>query len=132
MTTRLSRYNSLRIKGLFAKEAQEYSKNEYADVPYFVNELLPVRQSILRQWKKWKKDNNIPEGRGRKMYVDMVKVWYESHNWLKSNGQIDPWKAWRDYEKRWKDKNPDYPKPSYRRHKDIMLSEKKLRKSLGY
>ena len=116
MSSRLQRFQSLRVKGLFFKEAQELSKNEFEDVPYFA-EYIKDRQKILREWKKSGSTN-------RKAYLNSVRKWYRDHNWMKG-AEIDVWKAWREYESKWKEKNPDYIKPGYKRHKDLMITERK-------
>lgn len=124
MSSRLDRFTNLRIHGLFLKEAQELSKNEYDDVPYF-QEYLHDRQRILKEWK-------VRRSESRNQYLDMVYVWYESHGWVDKNNKIDVWKAWRHYEKKWKDQHDDYKKPAKKRRQDLMETERKLRRSLGY
>jgi hypothetical protein len=131
MSTRISRYTLLREKGLFQKEAKEFSKNEIEAVPYF-KLFLRDRRKILRKWLEWKASHHIEEGKGSRKYHNMVREWYRTHGWMTNDGKVDVWKAWRDYEKKWKDKTGDYPKPSKKRRSDLMITEKKLRTSLGY
>lgn len=131
MSTRLERYTELRKKGLFQGESKELSKVEYKDAPYSAA-FFRDRRKVLRKWQEWKKVHNIPEGSGRRKYLNMVKKWYQKNGWISDKGKLDVWRAWRDYEGKWKDKGYDYRKPSKKRRSDMVVTEQKLRRSLGW
>jgi len=129
-TRREARYIKLRKYGFTRFEARPLSKVPTSVCPYF-RELMRERQALMKKALKM--------GKSEKEYTDSIKELYRVNRWAKVNraGKIvaDPWKMLREYEDRWKQKNPNYTSPwmkRWRNWKDFQRKvENTLRKQRG-
>ena len=104
-TRRQTRYLGLRGAGLLPFEARPMSRVP-SGVPY-------LKEMVQERWKAYKplKEGKISEAE----YVRRIKVKYQQNRWLRRNraGRIvaDPWQMLRDFEDRWRAKQPIYESP---------------------
>ena len=131
-TRRQSRYSQLRQGDAFLPfEARPLSRVPFAICPY-MRQLIRDRRNELRQAKK--------EGLTKERWEDRIKERYRSNRWLKYNRVrkivADPWQMLRDYENKWRAKQPDYSSPweaRMRKWKDFQAKlERTMQKQRGF
>lgn len=131
---RLQRFTDLRTKKhLVYGEAMIFSRTDTTGIEYF-HQMMRDRQKVYKDWQKWsKRYPNISPTRKAWRYHKMIRDWYAGHGWVKG-GKIDPWQAWRAYEKRWKDtpKGAQYLKPAKKKTRLMSQVQRKIEKSLGF
>ena len=117
-TRRQARYLKLRSFALLPYEARPLSKVPFKIAPY-MKDLIADRQAMV------KKVNADMKGASQaaitREFENRVKKLYGENRWLTAGRKkiyYDPWKMLRDYEERWRDKNPQYTSPWQKRHKD--------------
>lgn len=111
-TRRQSRYLLLRSAGLLPYEARPLSKVPLKSTPY-MRALVKERQGEYRQAAKAKV--------GLRGYEAQIKDKYDKAGWLTAGKwriRRDPWKMLRDYEDKWRAKNPQYTSPWEKRWRD--------------
>jgi hypothetical protein len=131
---RITKFTKLRERGLTYAEAMPLSRIETTGIDYF-QDYMRSRRVVLSEWKKWKKRYpKISPTRQSYRYHKMVREWYVDHGWLDKNGRIDPWAAYRHYEKKWKDspRGDGYVKPAKKKARVIRNTNNKLEKALGF
>lgn len=105
-TRRQSRYEQMRKMGLLPFEARPLSLTVPLNVPY-VRSLLMDRANDARAARA--------RGVTRAEFEEKIKGQYKREGWLKKDrqGRIvgDPWKMLRDYEDRFRARNPEYESP---------------------
>ena len=104
-TRRQNRYLQLRKIGALPFEARPWSKVPFGRVPY-MKDLINDRIKLFQQAQR--------EGLSIKRWEDRIKDLYNKNKWLKAGKrriEADPWKMLRDYENKWRVKNPSYTSP---------------------
>ena len=105
-TRRYSRYKRLRLNGFLPFEARPLSRVPFKICPY-------MRQLIAD--RRAEANKAIKGGLTKKEYEQQIKDKYKGNKWQKLNrvGKVvaDPWRMLRDYEDRWRAKQPDYSSP---------------------
>ena len=117
-TRRYSRYSQLRQGGAFLPfEARPLSKVPVGICPYFRAMIDERRAEAIKAGH---------QGLTKTQWEDRIKDRYQTNKWLSLNreGKVvaDPWKMLRDYEDRWRAKQPEYTSPweaRYRKWKDF-------------
>lgn len=120
-TRRQARYLRLRNSGFNPFEARPLSKVPAKICPYF-RAMIAERRDMLRQARRL--------GTTQKGFEAQIKELYRINGWLKKNrkGQViaDPWKFLRDYEDKWRAKQPQYTSPWESRLKDWREYQRKI------
>jgi len=105
-TRRQARYSHLRLHGILPFEARPWSKVNWKVCPYLV-ELFEERKSKAKKAEA--------QGVTPRQWEEYIRGLYRKNGWLKRDrlGRIiaDPWKMFRDYEDRYKQKYPQYESP---------------------
>lgn len=128
-TRRQNRYYKLRNAGFLPFEARPLSKVPFKICPY-MRQLIRDRQIDFLKAKK--------EGATRAQWENRIKELYSKEKWLRAGKrgiEADPWKMLRDYEDRWRQKQPQYTSPweaRYRAWKDFYTKlERTMQKQRG-
>ena len=129
-TRRQNRYTKLRNAGFLPFEARPLSKVPFKTCPY-MRQLIRERREEARQ--------AIKEGLSRRQWEDFIKARYGKNNWTSytRTGKVkaDPWKMLREYEDRWRNRQPDYTSPwedKYRKWRDFIVKiERTMAKQKG-
>lgn len=105
-TRREIRYSVARHHGLLPFEAQPLSRVPPEKCPYF-EDLLESRATMLRKARQL--------GFTQRQFDAQIKELYRVNDWTKKNrkGEViaDPWKMLRNWEDKYRDKNPEYESP---------------------
>ena len=105
-TRRQNRYIKLRSVGFLPFESRALSKVPFKICPY-MRQLIKDRQMDFRQTKR--------EGATQAQWENRIKDQYKRERWLRPDkkGKLvaDPWTMLRDYEDRWRAKEPEYTSP---------------------
>lgn len=116
-TRRQARYQKLRNSGFLPFEARALSRVPFKICPY-MRQLISDRQETVSEAKG--------AGATKAQYENQIKGLYNKEKWLKQDrigkAVADPWRMLRDYEDRWRQKQPSYTSPweaKYRRWKDF-------------
>lgn len=102
---RHQRYELLRRAGFLPFEARPLSRIPTTRTPYMgemIKDRLKMRQKA------------IVEKTGQAEWERRIKGLYDENKWLRAGVrriERDPWKMLRDYEDRWRDKQPEYESP---------------------
>ena len=116
-TRRQNRYSKMRNAGFLPFEARPLSKVPFKICPY-MRQLIRERQMDFRQAKR--------EGMSQARWEATIKDRYQRERWLRAGKrriEADPWKMLRDYEDRWRAKEPEYTSPwevKWRNWKDFL------------
>ena len=129
-TRRETRYMKLRNAGFLRFEARPLSKVPSKVCPY-LRAMMEERRDWLRKEQK--------AGKTLKEYEAEIRELYRAKDWTKKNrvGKTvaDPWKMLREFEDKWKDKQPQYTSPWQGRQKkwrDFQrMLEPTLKKQMG-
>ena len=129
-TRRQNRYTKLRSVGFLPFEARPLSKVPFRICPY-MRQLIKDRQTDFRQAKK--------EGATQTQWENRIKDQYKRERWLRPDkkGKLvaDSWTMLRDYEDRWRAKEPEYTSPwekKWRNWKDFLGKiERTMQKQRG-
>jgi len=119
-TRRQNRYSRLRSAGFLPFEARAMSKVPLRVCPY-------MKQLAKDRYKDFLKAK--AEGMTRAGWQDKIKKLYSDNHWLRAGKrriEADPWKMLREYEDRWKDKNPQYTSPWQKRWRDWKDYQRKI------
>jgi len=123
-TRRQARYLRLRNSGFLPFEARALSRVPTKICPY-MRQLIVERLEYLRAAQE--------SGATKTQYEDKVKRLYKDEKWLRA-GKIrvdaDPWKMLRDYEERWRVKNPQYTSPWEKKWRDWQDFQRKLENTM--
>lgn len=124
-TRRQNRYISLRNSFFLPFEARPLSKVPTRLCPY-LRDLMVERRDMAKKAKT--------QGKALKQFEDQIKELYRINRWLKRDraGKIigDSWKMLRDYEDRWRARQPEYTSPwqaRYRKWKDFYTKLERTR-----
>ena len=105
-TRRHNRYKKLRLNGLLPFEARPLSR-----VPF---KICPYMRQFMRD-RREEANKAIKENWTKLEYRNMIVDRYHKNGWTKTNkvGRVvpDPWKMLREFEDRWRQKQPDYSSP---------------------
>ena len=111
-TRRQGRYTRLRLAGFLPFEARPLSNVLVPKCPYLAAILADRREEFKRAQKTMT----------AQQYEVQIKLTYAKNGWVRRNkkGQVvaDPWKMLRDFEDRYKQKNPEYDSPWEKRWRD--------------
>jgi len=129
-TRRQARYLRLRNSFFLPFEARPLSKIPTKICPY-LRAMIKERKEMARKAQA--------QGKTLTQFADQIKELYRINKWLKLNraGKIvaDPWKMLRDFEDKWKSKNPQYTSPwmkKWKQWRDFQrMIEPTLRKQRG-
>ena len=128
-TRRQHRYLVLRDAGFLPFEARALSKVPTRICPY-MRHLIADRKAMFLDAKQTHATN--------KQYENRIKALYNTNKWLSAGKlriQADPWKMLRDYEDRWRAKQPEYTSPWQKRWRDWKdfqaKTERTIRKQKG-
>lgn len=109
-TRRQIRYNKLIQAHLLPFEAKELAR-----VPLTVPYMLPLMKARLERWQELTAQGMLP-----RQFQHLIRREYKANDWTIQKGKrlyAEPWKMLRDFEDRYKAKNPDYESPYMRRRK---------------
>lgn len=124
-TRREARYLRLRQFGFLPFESRPLSWVPTKVCPY-LRDMMVDRRDMVRKMVK--------DGKTRKQVEDSIKDLYRASNWLKKNrvGKIvaDPWKMLREFEDKWKVKQPQYTSPWMKRQQTWRDFQAKIEKTL--
>jgi hypothetical protein len=113
-TRRMQRFANLRRLQFMKFEAFALSKVSPGVTPYF-REMMKERAEMAAKAFKM--------GATEKQFEAQIKELYRVNRWVKRNraGQIvaDPWKMFRAFEDKFKQKNPAYTSPWQKRQKNL-------------
>jgi hypothetical protein len=113
-TRRMQRYANLRRLQFLKFEAFPLSKVSPAVTPYF-REMMKERAEMAAK--------AFQMGATQKEFEDQIKELYRVNRWVKRNkaGRIiaDPWKMFRSFEDKFKQKAPAYTSPWQKRQKNM-------------
>ena len=105
-TRRMARYGRLRRIGFLKFEAFALSKVTPSITPY-LREMMAERGKLF--------SDSLGMKRSRRQFEESIRELYKTNRWLKRNrvGKIvaDPWRMFRDFEDKFKAKNPQYTSP---------------------
>ena len=122
---RETRYLSLRQHYFLRFEARPLSKIPTRVCPY-LREMIKDRERDAKKALKM--------GWTVRKFEASIRELYRLEGWVKKNraGKEvgDPWKMLREYEEKWKAKNPKYTSPWMKRWKDWRDSQKKMERTL--
>ena len=129
-TRRQARYQKLRNSGFLPFESRALSRVPFKICPY-MRQLINDRQETVLEAKR--------AGAAKTQYENQIKGLYNKEKWLKrdriNRAVADPWRMLRDYEDRWRQKQPSYTSPweaKYRRWKDFYSKlERTMEKQRG-
>lgn len=125
-TRREGRYKKLRDVYFLRSEARPLSKIPTRVCPY-LRALMRERRDLARR--------AIAQGKTIGQFEDQIKELYRVNRWLKRNrvGKIvaDPWKMLRDYEDKFKAKNPQYTSPWEKRWKDWGEFQRRIERTIA-
>lgn len=111
-TRREARYLARRKDGFLKFEARPLSRVNIKVCPY-LDEMRRDRRGLILRARK--------QGQTLKQFEDSIRELYKVNKWVKRDklGRVicDPWKMFRHYEDRYKDKNPQYTSPWVPRQK---------------
>ena len=116
-TRRQNRYSKLRQAGMLPFEARPLSKVPFKICPY-MRRLISERASELGKARR--------QGATQRQWEDHIKGRYAKNKWLRAGKvriEADPWRMLRDYEDKWRAKQPQYTSPwqkRYRQWKDFV------------
>ena len=111
-TRRQQKYTKLRASGFLPFEARPLSKVPVRVCPY-MKHLTKERREMFQKARA--------AGMTRIQWEGLIKEKYNTNKWLRAGRiriEADPWKMLREFEDRWKDKNPQYTSPWEKRWKD--------------
>ena len=113
-TRRMQRFANLRKLAFTKFEAVALSKVSPGITPYF-REMMKERAEMAAKAFKM--------GTSEKQFETQIKELYRVNRWVKRNraGQIiaDPWKMFREFEDKFKQKTPAYTSPWQKRQKNM-------------
>ena len=128
-TRRQARYSWLRERGMLPFEARAMSKVPVRVCPY-------MKQLTKERYQDFLKAR--AEGATRTGWENRIKKLYSDNRWLRAGRrriEADPWKMLREFEDRWKDKNPQYTSPWQKRWRDwkgfLAKTERTIAKQRG-
>lgn len=124
-TRRQTRYMLLRNSGFLKGEARPLSKVPLKTTPY-------MRSLVAERKAEYKKA--VAAKMSQTAYEDKIKEKYDKNRWLTA-GKVrikrDPWKMLRDYEDRWRARNPQYTSPWEKRWKTWRGFVKKAERTIA-
>lgn len=128
-TRRQNRYSQMRRAGFLPFEARPLSKVPFAICPY-LRRLIREREGELGKARR--------QGATQRQWEDHIKGRYAANRWLRAGKkkiEADPWRMLRDYEDKWKAKQPQYTSPwqkRWRNWKDFLAkAERTIAKQKG-
>lgn len=128
-TRRQQKYERLRLSGFLPFEARVLSKVPVRICPY-MKELMKERRAMFQKARA--------DGATRAQWENLIKGKYNTNKWLSAGRrriEADPWKMLRDFEDRFRDKNPEYTSPWQKRVRDwqnfLRKAERTIAKQKG-
>ncbi len=120
------RYQSLNYLGFYGFETADLSRVAFK-VPY-MDALIDDRQKLVARAKKGKWSD--------KRLREFVRNMYKRRGWIrttrKGKRKWDAFRMVKYFERRYKEKHPEYESPGDKRRKDFVRYTSKVRKSFGF
>ena len=128
-TRRQQRYTKLRAVGFLPFESRALSKVPVKTCPY-IGHLIEDRYKMFTEAQRDKVT--------AQQYENRIKALYRDNKWLRAGKvriEFDPWRMLRDYEDRWRAKQPQYTSPWQKRWRDwkgfLAKTERTIQKQKG-